>query len=180
MPGARRAKLPSMHMLHRCRIHAVHFCCRAVLALQSVRRLVHVWQLVWCGLCSLAVYVCQQQNWYLAMEPSLYVGVLVFPLAFAVNAAYQRREGALSRAAKVQGLLPGPVPEPPRVAVRGSVPTDFLECSCASFSALFMYVRGYLTAETEGSKAERLQVECVARVGRAGPPDVSGRDADSP
>eukprot|EP00667_Euglena_gracilis_P008654 EG_transcript_8776 len=49
-----------------------------------------------------SITLCIQQGWQHAASPSLFTSILVFPLAFAVNAAYRRREEALQYLAGIK------------------------------------------------------------------------------
>ena len=70
--------------------------CQLYLAFQTLCRLFDVWGLLYSAICAGLVKLCEWYNATADIPASIYVSVLIFPLAFAVNAAYQRREGALS------------------------------------------------------------------------------------
>eukprot|EP00667_Euglena_gracilis_P013423 EG_transcript_13858 len=49
-----------------------------------------------------SITLCIHQGWQHAASPSLFTSILVFPLSFAVNAAYRRREEALKYLAAIK------------------------------------------------------------------------------
>ena len=108
------------------------------------------------------VYECKHVGITTQIPPSMYVSVLIFPLAFSVNAAYQRREGALSHSAAFKAYCLSLYLHHRRWQFEEHVPHDFLACSCEKFTQLFASVRAYVTATSEYHKAYQLQVLSAA------------------
>ena len=144
--------------------------CRTSYFVRCFCRLLNRWQFIWCVLCGLSVIVCERFRITAGIPSALWVNVLLFPLAFAVNAAYQRREGALSNSAEFKAGCLNLYLNHRCWHFDPNVPHDFLRCSCACFTTLFENVRGYLTAKTE---AQVRGSECwhqLRTLGRASPP----------
>ena len=78
-------------------------------------------------------------------------------MAFMVNAAYQRREGALSHVAELKASCLSLYLSHRCWQFDETVPHDFIQCSSRSLSSLFCSVRAYLTAQSEREKRCRLQ-----------------------
>ena len=93
---------------------------------------------------------------------AIYVSVLIFPLAFMMNAAYQRREGTLSHVAEFKASCLSLYLNHRCWQFDEAVPHDFIRCSCNAFSELFASVRAYLTAESEFGKAGSVLCPCCA------------------
>jgi hypothetical protein len=53
-------------------------------------------QLLYFAVPVLSTHICWVNQWYVDFAPPLFTTIVVFPLSFALNAAYQRREQALS------------------------------------------------------------------------------------
>ena len=78
--------------------------CQLYLAFQTLCRLFDVWGLLYSAICVVLVCFCEEFGMTAPVPASIYISVLIFPLAFAVNAAYQRREGALGHVRSVGAL----------------------------------------------------------------------------
>ena len=114
-------------------------------------------QVVWCALCCGVAALCRHWGIVADFPTTLWVNILLFPLAFAVNAAYQRREGALATAAAFKASCLTLYLCHRCWHFEERVPHDFLRCSCSCFSTLFENVRGYLTAKTEDQKRQQMR-----------------------
>ena len=132
--------------------------CRATYFFSCLFRLLDRWQLLWCVACCGAVVFCKTFNLTATFPTGIWVNVLLFPLAFSVNAAYRRREGALALSAEFKATCLSLYLSHRCWQFEESVPHDFLPSSCACFTALFDSVRGYLTAQTEHRKKHELRL----------------------
>ena len=144
-------------LLQRLRGHCVYWGCNMVYFGQCIFRLLDRWQLLWCTVCCGLVALCQYSSIVSAVPPSLWVNALLFPLAFSVNAAYQRREGALSQSAEFKACCLTLYLSHRCWQFERTVPHDFLRCSSTCFTTLFEKVKGYLIAKTEGEKVAQLR-----------------------
>ena len=70
--------------------------CQLYLGVQTLFRLFDAWGLLYSAVCAVLVYFCESLDWAANIPASIFISVLIFPMAFAVNAAYHRREAALS------------------------------------------------------------------------------------
>ena len=137
---------------------AVHGWCLLTYFARCLARLLNAWHFAWCALCGVAVVLCAKWGAAASFPPGLWTNVLLFPLAFAVNAAYQRREGALSHSAEFKARCLALYLSHRCWHFDETVPPDFLRCSCEAFGALFESVRGYLTAKSEEQKVQQLRL----------------------
>ena len=142
-------------LCRRLHSHWVYWWAHNVYFWQCLLRLLNRWQLLWCVLCCVSVVVCKRFGIVATIPTGLWVNVLLFPLAFSVNAAYQRREGALSQSAEFKASCLTLYLSHRCWLFHETVPHDFLHCSCACFGALFDEVRGYLIAKSEAQKVWR-------------------------
>ena len=115
---------------------------------------------------------------------TIHISLLIFPLAFSVDAGYKRREGALAHSAQFRASCLALYLHHRCFQFEEKVPHDLLSCSCGAFTSLFEAVRKYLTASTEDTKMEQMQcvydnfselslVNDVLRISNLPPPTVA-------
>ena len=83
---------------------------------------------------------------FLAIQPTLLLNTLLFPLSFAVNAAYQRRESALQFFGAFKACTLNLYLLHRCWQFEPDLPLDFLDCSRSCIRAAFNAVRAYLMA----------------------------------
>ena len=133
--------------------------CKIVVLFQTIGRTLEVWQVAWCLLGCLCTWLFRHWQMTADIPVMIHTSLLIFPLAFSVNAGYQRREGALSYSAQFKASCLTLYLHHRCFQFEEQVPHDFILCSCGAFTSLFEAVRMYLTASTEESKVYDLQ--CV-------------------
>ena len=146
---------PAWHQRLRC--FCTYWASKSLYYGRCLWRLLDRWQLVWCALCCVAVGLCARLGVTAPLPSGLWVNVLLFPLAFAVNSAFGRREGALANSADFKACCLTLYLSHRCWHFERDIPHDFLRCSSACFTRLFEHVRGYLTARTEDQKRVQLR-----------------------
>ena len=103
-------------------------------------------------------------------HPAMVISVAVFPIAFAVNAAYQRREAALQLLARLKSCIMNLYLLHRCWSNLPALPPDFIVCSRNSITCCFHEMRGYLIAGSELEKGQRLLkvYDLIAEVCRSG------------
>ena len=155
--------LAERHWYERIAVHLCHLWCRLVMFLNCLRNMMTVVALLWCTAYVGLVLALARAGLTIPFQgpfssASIYVNVLIFPLAFSVNAAYGRREGALALFASFKGCCLSLYLSHRCWQFEDGIPGDFVQCSQVAISALFSSVQGYLTAKTEAEKVDQLQV----------------------
>ena len=156
----------AMSSLERWRYHVKHFLCQLLFFTDTIFHIFRLKDLGFCAVLAVAVWLCYRHEWYLNIQPTVFLNTLLFPLSFAVNAAYQRRECGLQHFANFKaGVLSlcllhrGWRFEP-------NLPTDFLDCSRDCIHTAFGAARAYLMARNEVEKHQSLKLfyETVAEI----------------
>ena len=140
-------------------VHVAYAVCKVVVLCQTIARTLRLWQVLWCLLGCLCTWLFRHWHMTADIPFTIHISLLIFPLAFCVNAGYQRREGALSYSAQFKANCLTLYLHHRCFQFEEQVPHDFIQCSCSAFTSLFEAVRMYLTASTEESKVYDLQ--CV-------------------
>ena len=96
------------------------------------------------------------QNPKYLLHPGIVITVSVFPIAFAVNAAYQRREAALQLLARLRSCMMNVYLQHRCWADVPGLPEDFVHCSKTVIGCCFEDMRKYLVACNEHDKMQRL------------------------
>ena len=133
-------------------------CAMSLFFLDTLFHMLRPYDLIFCAGIVVATYFCQQYRLELNIQPTLLLNILMFPLSFAVNAAYQRREAALqhfgsfkSHTLNIYLLHRGWQFEP-------DLPLDFLDCSRVCIQRAFSAARMYLMSRVESEKHDQLKV----------------------
>ena len=87
--------LASLSWAGRALFNAGRSCAMSLFFLDTLFHMLRLQDVVFCAAIVVATHFCQRYSLELAIQPTLLLNILMFPLSFAVNAAYQRREAAL-------------------------------------------------------------------------------------
>jgi hypothetical protein len=141
-------------------IRLYHWLFHVIFFLDRLRHMFTSPSFLWCGLYLLLVWLCIHFNYTMPFQrfiTTIFVNILIFPLSFAVNAAYVRREGALALFANFKANCLSLYLTHRCWHLEEEVPADFIDCSRKAVMNLFSEVRGYLTAQTEMEKVVHLR-----------------------
>ena len=139
-------------------ISTVYALCKFYVFLQTVCRYLTVMQVTWSAACCLCTWLCNRYNITADIPFTMHISLLIFPLAFSVNAGYSARAGALMHAAEFKASCLSLYLNHRCFQFEKQVPLDFLTCSCDAFTSLFKAVREYLTTRSEADKLHNMQL----------------------
>ena len=164
-------------------------CCRAIFFLDTVFHMLGGKDLIFCAGVVMLTWQCALRGWTLNVQPTLLLNVLLFPLSFAVNAAYQRREAALQHFGTFKSCTLNVYLLHRCWQFEDQLPDDFLECSRGLIRTVYGSARKYLMSRSEWEKKKQLKtfydavaelsvVNDVLRLSGVPPPLVSGAVRD--
>ena len=97
--------------------------------------------------------ICRHYDWTVDFAPSLFISTLVFPLSFAMNAAYTRREQALQYLAHLKAsALSLHLCHKAWCTTQHGLPEQYVMESTNLIKGVFLSIRGYLVGCTEEHK----------------------------
>ena len=105
----------------------------------------------------LFTWQCVQQGWTFNVQPTLLLNILLFPLSFAVNAAYQRREAALQHFGTFKACTLNVYLLHRCYQFEDQLPEDFLECSRSLIHTVYGSARSYFVSLSEPEKLNQLK-----------------------
>eukprot|EP00669_Euglena_mutabilis_P013550 TRINITY_DN8520_c0_g1_i1.p2 TRINITY_DN8520_c0_g1~~TRINITY_DN8520_c0_g1_i1.p2 ORF type:complete len:305 (+),score=135.58 TRINITY_DN8520_c0_g1_i1:441-1355(+) len=110
-------------------------------------------QLLYFAVPVLSTHICWVNQWYVDFAPPLFTTIVVFPLSFALNAAYQRREQALSFLAGIKASAAALyLFSECWTTTQLELPACFVHDTSAIIRATFRNFGHYLTALNEDDK----------------------------
>eukprot|EP01001_Neometanema_parovale_P012130 NODE_839_length_2046_cov_79.155486_g794_i0.p1 GENE.NODE_839_length_2046_cov_79.155486_g794_i0~~NODE_839_length_2046_cov_79.155486_g794_i0.p1 ORF type:complete len:560 (-),score=72.66 NODE_839_length_2046_cov_79.155486_g794_i0:366-1976(-) len=89
-------------LFSRSRLRFIYFFLKRVYLTKTVFGLVTISSLAWTLFILLAVHICMVNKLAIDADATMFLSVLLFPLSFSVNAAYDRKEQALQNLAHLK------------------------------------------------------------------------------
>uniref|UniRef100_A0A7S1HWI6 Bestrophin homolog n=2 Tax=Eutreptiella gymnastica TaxID=73025 RepID=A0A7S1HWI6_9EUGL len=118
----------------------------------TIWSMMRIKDLLFCVVNVLAVWLCIQGGAPMPIQPTLLLNILLFPLAFAVNAAYARRESALAHFASFKSSVLNMYLLYRCWQFEPNLPLDFLKSGRTEIQQAYDAVRDYLMCRREERK----------------------------
>ena len=135
-----------------------HTCCKGLFFVDTIFHMLRLKDLLFVACIVVLTWQCFLHRWTLGISATLLLNILLFPLAFAVNAAYQRRNGALHHFGTFKTATLYLYLQHRCWQLEPDLPMDFLDCSRGAIRAAFDAARAYLTSNSQGEKQMQLVV----------------------